>query len=43
MEDSVLLKEDEDGHHIINLVFKNLDNISCKSRQKLLLDENVRH
>lgn len=39
MEDIDLLREEEAIHQIINLIFKNLDNISCK----FLLKENVRH
>lgn len=38
-----LVREEEDIYQVINLVFKDLDDNSCKVRVKLLLEDNVRH
>lgn len=43
MEDIGLLRKEENIHQVINLTFKNLNNISCKFTVKLLCEENVRY
>lgn len=42
MEDISLLRKEETIHQVINLTFKNLNNI-CKFTVKLLCEENVRY
>lgn len=36
-----MLREEENINQIINLIFKNLDNILCEFRVRLLGEENV--